>query len=112
MLKCQYQIFKTDYCEQFKYPIKFMSILIIGVGEAGARIAEKINQHKIAGVNCAIVVSRFESVDYETTITEGINIWDGYMRSLGGCDIEKKQAEDNIEAIKSLIIEGTNEDWE
>lgn len=110
MLRYQFQIFKTDYCEQFKNPIIFMSILIIGVGEAGARIAEKINQHKLTGVNCAIVVSRIEPVDYKPTITKGINIWDGYMRNPGGFEKEKTLAEENIEAIKSLIIEGTNED--
>lgn len=88
-----------------------MSILVIGVGYAGSRVAEKINQEKINGVNCAIVVSRFESVDY-STITKGVNIWDGQMRHPGvNGNVEKRLAEDNIDLIKSLIIEGTSKDW-
>lgn len=33
-----------------------MSILIIGVGNVGAGIADKINEMKMPGVNCAVVV--------------------------------------------------------
>ncbi len=88
-----------------------MSILIIGVGEVGAKIAEKINTEKISGVNCAVVVNSIEP-EYPT-ITKGVNVWDGEMRHPGGeIELAKKFAEDNKELIKSLIIEGTIKDWD
>jgi len=87
-----------------------MSILIIGVGEAGAKIADKINQAKISGVNCAVVVNRFEP-EY-STVKRGVNLWDGDMRHPGGeMELAKALAEDNRELLKSLIVSGTTEDW-
>ncbi|MDO9154996.1 MAG: hypothetical protein Q7U47_15025 [Paludibacter sp.] len=87
-----------------------MSILIIGVGEVGARIADKINQEKISGVNCAVVVNSIEP-EYPT-IKKGVNIWDGEMRQSGDrTELAKRFAEDNQELIKSMIIDGTSKDW-
>ncbi len=87
-----------------------MSILIIGVGEVGARIADKINQEKISGVNCAVVVNGI--TDEYPSIAKGVDIWDGEMRCPGGeVEFAKRFAEDNLELIKSLIIEGTSKDW-
>jgi cell division GTPase FtsZ len=86
-----------------------MSILIIGVGEVGAKIAEKINQEKISGVNCAIVVNNANNPVYPT-ITKGVNIWDGENRHPGNeIELAEKFADDKIELIKSLIIDGTKE---
>ncbi len=83
-----------------------MSILIIGVGEVGARIADKINQEKISGVNCAVVINSI--VPEYPSITKGVNIWDGDMRQPGDRTVlAKRFAEDNFELIKALIIEGT-----
>ncbi|MDO9153003.1 MAG: hypothetical protein Q7U47_04730 [Paludibacter sp.] len=87
-----------------------MSILIIGVGEIGAKIAGKINQEKISGVNCAVVVNSIEP-EYPS-ITKGVNIWDGEMRqSVDRSELAKRLAVDSQELIKSLIIEGTSNDW-
>lgn len=88
-----------------------MSILIIGVGEVGAKIAEKINQEKISGVNCAVVVNDARNPEYPT-ITKGVNIWDGENRQSGDrFELSQILAKDNKELIKSLIIEGTSKDW-
>lgn len=87
-----------------------MSILIIGVGEFGARVADKINQEKIAGVNCAVVVTSINPK--YNTINKGVNIWDGEMRHPGGeFERAKINAEVNKELIRDLIIEGTSDDW-
>lgn len=83
-----------------------MSILIIGVGEVGARITDKLNQEKISGVYCAVVVNSIEP-EYPT-INKGVNIWDGEMRQPEDrAELAKRFAEDNFELIKALIIEGT-----
>jgi len=41
-----------------------MSILLVGVGTVGARIADKVNELKIVGVNCAIMVNGVDTEDY------------------------------------------------
>ncbi len=87
-----------------------MSILIIGVGEVGAKIAEKINQEKISGVNCAVVVNGI--TEEYPSINKGVDIWDGEIRCPGGeLEYGKKFAQDNFELIKELIIDGTSKDW-
>jgi cell division GTPase FtsZ len=89
-----------------------MSILVIGIGEASAQVADKINQQNIAGVNCATIVERIDTYENETTIKKCINIWNGEMRSAGSYpELVKKCTQDNIELIKALIVEGTNENW-
>ena len=88
-----------------------MSILIIGVGYAGARVADKVNQLNISGVNCAIVVNGYSS-DECTSIDYGIDVSDNDPRNPGGeLEYAKKNAEDNLELIKTLILDGTSMDW-
>ena len=71
-----------------------MSILIIGVGEFGAKVAEKINQEKISGVNCAVVVNSIKP-EY-ATITNGLNIWNGQTLQPGAeIELAKKIEDDN-----------------
>jgi cell division GTPase FtsZ len=89
-----------------------MSILVIGIGQAGAQVADKINQQNIACVNCAIIVEGTDTYENKSTIKRCIDIWDGEMRSAGAYpELVKKCTEDNIELIKALIIEGTSENW-
>ncbi len=88
-----------------------MSILIIGVGYAGARVADKVNQLKIAGVNCAVVVDGLGSDEYPS-IDYGVDISDDDPRNPGGeIEYAKEFAEDNLELIKALILDGTSKDW-
>lgn len=87
-----------------------MSILIIGVGTVGARIADKINELKISGVNCAVVVNGVDTEEYPS-IVNGVDIWDGEMRGACGEKLAQELAENNIEQIKTLIVDGTNKDW-
>ena len=88
-----------------------MSILIIGVGYAGARVADKVNQLNISGVNCAIVVNGYSS-DECTSIDYGIDISDNEARNPGGeIEYAKEFAEDNLELIKALIVDGTSKHW-
>lgn len=88
-----------------------MSILIIGVGTVGARIADKVNELKIAGVNCAVVVNYVDTEEYPSII-KGVDIWDGEMRCPGGeLELAQEFAENNIEQIKALIVDGTSKDW-
>jgi hypothetical protein len=88
-----------------------MSILIIGVGYAGARVAEKVNQLKMPGVNCAVVVDGLGS-DECPSIVKGVDISDNDPINSGGeLEYAKKLAEDNLELIKTLIHEGTSKDW-
>jgi len=88
-----------------------MSILIIGVGGAGATFADKINQLKIPGVNCALVVdgwSRYAS----TSIDYGVDISNNDpINSGSNPEYQKKIAEDKLELIKTLILEGTSKNW-
>ena len=80
------------------------------MGKSVHRIADKINQEKISGVNCAVVVNGI--TDEYPSIAKGVDIWDGEMRCPGGeVEFAKRFAEDNLELIKSLIIEGTSKDW-
>lgn len=89
-----------------------MSILVIGIGQAGVQVADKINQQNIAGVNCAIIVEGIDTYENKSTINRRINIWNGEMRSAGSYpELIKKCTEDKIEQIKALIIEGTSENW-
>jgi len=77
----------------------------------GARIADKVNEMKMPGVNCAVVVNGLATEEYPS-ITKGVDIWDGEMRHPGGeLEMAKTFAEDNIEQIKALIVEGTSKDW-
>ena len=77
----------------------------------GARIADKVNEMKMPGVNCAVVVNGVDSEEYPSIIN-GVDIWDGEMRHPGGeLELAKTFAEDNKERIKALIIEGTSKDW-
>ncbi len=88
-----------------------MSILIIGVGTVGARIADKVNELKIAGVNCAVVVNGVDIEEYPS-IVNGVDIWDGDMRCPGGeLELGQEFAKKNIEKIKALIVDGTSKDW-
>jgi len=88
-----------------------MSILIIGVGNVGAGIADKINEMKMPGVNCAVVVNGLATEEYPS-ITKGVDIWDYDPRNPGGeIEIAKRLAQENVEMIKQLIVAGTSEDW-
>ena len=88
-----------------------MSILIIGVGTVGARIADKVNELKIAGVNCAVVVNG-DATDEYPSIIKGVDICDYDPRNPGGeIEIAKRLAQENVEMIKQLIVAGTSEDW-
>lgn len=89
-----------------------MSILIIGVGYAGARVADKVNQLNISGVNCAVVVNGLGSNEC-TSIVKGVNMSDDNdpINSGGELEFAKKIAEDNFELIKALIFDGTSKDW-
>ena len=88
-----------------------MSILIIGVGTVGAGIADKINEMKMPGVNCAVVVNGVDSDAYPT-ITKGVDICDYDPINPGGeIEIAKRLAQENVEMIKQLIVSGTSEDW-
>ncbi|OIP85104.1 MAG: hypothetical protein AUK44_00520 [Porphyromonadaceae bacterium CG2_30_38_12] len=88
-----------------------MSILIIGVGNVGAGIADKINEMKMPGVNCSVVLDCVASDAYPT-ITKGVDICDYDPINPGGeIEIAKRLAQDNVEMIKQLIVAGTSEDW-
>ena len=89
-----------------------MSILIIGVGVLGAKVAENINNKKMPGVNCAII----GMADYfprDSSIQKRISIVDRYP-CIKGYELQDFQnfAEKRIEDFKAFIIEGTSEDWE
>ena len=87
-----------------------MSILIIGVGTVGAQISDKINELKIAGVNCAVIVNGADTEEYPS-IVNGVDIWDGEMRGACGKMLAQELAENNIKQIKALIVNGTSKDW-
>ena len=91
-----------------------MSILIIGVGGVGCRLAEKLNKENMPGVNCLGVDFGHEIGD-PSLGARRINLAGNYNYSLGTLkdkNIQRILIEKNKDILKEIIENGVENDWD